>query len=136
MTYTFLFTGERKIKVPMIPWRTKREIFQTKQAQKISCERQRFYNANIALCPLMGNKLSTTQNAPTRPCFACRRIIQSDITAKKLSNLSILLYYQSKFKTKYSGNNNSQLDLSSLRNCYQVVLFIQCFRHVFNNITL
>lgn len=92
MTYWIWVTGDTENPVQMFRWRTNRKIFATRLTPKTNCERQRrFFNANIALCPLMENKLSTTLTVRTRRYFACRKTILWDSTAKKSLNPSILV---------------------------------------------
>ena len=130
VTCSFLATGERKIRVQMIRWRTKRRILPTSRTLRTGYERQRFCNANIAQCPLTESKLSTTRTAPTRRYFACQRTILWDSTAKKLSNPSILSVQN---KNNQSCNFSSQ-GFSPPESFHQFVSFIHCF--IFNYITL
>lgn len=130
MTYWIWVTGDTENPVQMFRWRTNRRIFATRLTPKTNCERQRrFFNANIALCPLMENKLSTTLTVRTRRYFACRKTILWDSTAKKSLNPSILVTRE---------NENLEivliLMLSPLENFHQLATFVHCI--IVNHITL
>ena len=118
MTCSFMATGDKEIQVQMFRWQTNRKIFATRLTRRTNCERpRRFSNANIALCPLMGSKLSTTQTARTRRYFACRKITLCDSTAKRSWSPSILLIYN----FIINQENNFHLYIFSLTKVFSTV---------------